>query len=169
MLPHDTMTKRIITICYRKGIDAGSQKPWDKYAFESSYKEFLMQAQFFNQEKKYTTFAELLIHKNGADKMHFLVSASIVGYVEQLKGNIPDALNNLGRHFLKFKNYQFEIINSDIKTKSAHQVAITFFSEPLIWHETIGNYILISPTYIEDGELTHLFQLQHFFSIYSLK
>src|SRR5438477_12598667 len=90
MLPHDTMTKRIITICYRKGIDAGSQKTWDKYVFESSYKEFLMQAQFFNQEKN-TTFAELLIHKNGADKLHFLVSASIVGYVEQLKGNIPDA------------------------------------------------------------------------------
>ena len=86
-----------------------------------------------------------------------------------LKTTFDDALNNLGRHFLKFKKYQFEIINSDIKNKSAHQVAITFFSEPLIWHETIGNYILISPTYIEDGELTHLFQLQHFFSICSLK
>ena len=166
------MNTRIIRICYRKVIDARSQNTWDKYVFDASYKEFLMQAQFYNQEKKYNTFAELLINEKGAEKLHFLVSSSVLGYLEQLKGKMPDALNNLGKHFLDFKNYQFEIINSDIKNKSVHQVAITFFSEPLTWHATIDNYILISPASgqkTEDGMITHLFRLQDFFSIYSLK
>jgi len=166
------MNKRVIRINYRKIIDASSQKVWDKYVFESSYKEFLMQAQLYNQQKKYSQFAELLTNVPDADKLHFLVSSSVVGYLQQLNEKMPDVLNNLGKHFLKFKNYQFEIINSDIKNKAAHQVAVTFFSEPLVWHETIGNYILISPVNeekTEDGVLTHLLQLQPFFSIYSLK
>src|SRR5437667_8522382 len=135
------MIQKTIRICYRKVIDATSQKEWEKYVFESSYKEFLMQAQLYNPEKKYNTFAELLINVQGANKLHFLVSSSVLGYLQQLNGKIPDALNNLGKHFLKFTDYRFEIINSDVKNKTTHQVAINFFSGPLIWHETIGNYI----------------------------
>jgi hypothetical protein len=165
-------SKGIIRLCYRKVIDASSQKTWEKLVFESTYKEFLMQAQFYNQEKKYTSFSELLQHVPGAEKLHFLVSASIVGYLQQLGGKVPDVLNNLGKHFLDFKNYRFEIINSDIKNKTSHQVAINFFSEPLTWHDTIQNYLLVSPVNAEksdDGVLTDMMQLQPFLSIYSLK
>jgi hypothetical protein len=166
------MNKRIIRLCYRKVIDAASQKPWDKFVFDSSYKEFLMQSQFYNQEKKYNTFSELIQNVPGAEKLHFLVSTSIVGYLQQLKGIVPDILNNAGKHFLRFENYRFELINSDIKNKVAHQVAVNFFSEPLTWHDTIGNYLLISSSSAEkteDGVLTELVQLQPFLSIYSLK
>ena len=38
------MAKKIIRLCYRKVIDATSSKPWDKYVFENTYAEFLMQA-----------------------------------------------------------------------------------------------------------------------------
>ncbi len=166
------MTKKIIRLCYRKVIDASSQKTWDKYVFESTYTEFLMQAQLYNLEKKYTTFGELVQNVPGAEKLHFLVSAAIVGYLQQLDGKVPDILNNLGKHFLEFKNYRFEIINSHIKNKASHQVAINFFSEPLIWHDTIENYLLVSPVNGEkndDGVLTDMVQLQPFLSIYSLK
>lgn len=166
------MNKRIIRLCYRKIIDVSSQKAWDKYVFESSYAEFLLQAQFYNQEKKYTTFGELLLNAKGADKLHFLVSAAVTGYLQQLEGKVPDIQNNLGRHFLEFKNYRFEIINSDIKNKNAHQVAINFFSEPMIWHDTMGNYLLLSITKEEkkdDEILTELVQLQPFLSICALK
>jgi hypothetical protein len=166
------MAKGIIRLCYRKIIDASSQKMWDKYVFESSYAEFLMQSQLYNQEKKYNRYSELLITVPGSEKLHFLVSAAITGYMQQLNGKVPDILNNLGRHFLNFINYQFEIINSDIQNKAAHQVAINFFSEPLIWHDTIDNYLLISATDTEkseDGILTNLVQLQPFLSIYSIK
>jgi len=166
------MTKKIIRLCYRKIIDASSQKTWDKYVFDSTYTEFLMQSQFYNQQKKYSSFGELIQNVPGAEKLHFLVSAAIVGYLKQLDGVIPDILNNLGKHFLKFTGYRFEIINSDIKNKTNHQVAINFFSEPLAWHDTAGGYLLVSSLNgekNEDGILTNLVQLQPFFSIYSIK
>lgn len=165
-------SKGIIRLCYRKVIDASSQKAWDKLVFESTYKEFLMQAQLYNQEKKYSSFSELLQNVPGADKLHFLVSSAIVGYLQQLEGKVPDIVNNLGKHFLAFKNYRFEMINSDIKNKAGHQVAINFFSEPLTWHDAIDNYLLVSPDNAEkndDGVLTDMVQLQPFLSIYSLK
>lgn len=166
------MTKGVIRLCYRKIIDASSQKAWDKYVFESSYTEFLMQSQLYNQGKKYNSFAELLINVPGAENLHFLVSAAISGYMQQLNGIVPDILDNLGKHFLPFSNYRFEIINSDIKNKTVHQVAINFFSEPLAWHDSIDNYLLVSTINAdknEDGVLATLMQLQPFLSIYSIK
>lgn len=166
------MTNKIIRLCYRKVIDANSQKAWDKYVFESSYTEFKMQAQLYNQQNTYNSFGELIQHVPGADKLHFLVSGAVVGYLQQLDGVIPDILNNLGKHFLKFTNYRFEIINSDIQNKAVHQVAINFFSEPLIWHDTINNQLLVSPANAiatDDGVLTDMLELPSFLSIYSLK
>jgi len=164
--------KRIVRFCYRKIIDASSENQWDKYVFESSYKEFLMQSQFYNQEKKYNSFSELINNIPSSEKLHFLVSTSVIGYLKQLNGIIPGITNNLGKQFLKFNNFQFEIIESDIKNKQAHRIAINFYSDHMNWHDTIDNYLLVS--YIgedktEEGTLTHLLQLQPFFSIYSLK
>ncbi|HPG10261.1 MAG TPA: hypothetical protein PLU37_01940 [Chitinophagaceae bacterium] len=163
---------RIIQFCYRKIIDNASEKQWEKYVFESSYKEFRMQAQLYNQDKKFRTIAEILHHVPAAERLHFLVSPSITGYIQQLKGIVPDVLDNLGKHFLHFEKYRFEIINSDIQDISHHQVAINFFSEPVEWIETIGNYMLITRSHEkadEENRLTHLVELKPFFSIYSLK
>lgn len=163
------MAKRTITLCYRKIIDASSTRPWDKMVFEDSYMEFKMQAQLYNQEKKYRSFAGLIQHVPGAEKLHFLVSAAVTGYIGQLNENIPDILNNLGKHFLKFTQFEFEIINSDFQDTTKHQVAVNFYSEPLLWHDTIGNYLLVSDKKAAEGEvLTNLFALQPYLTIYSL-
>lgn len=149
-----------------------SQKLWDKYVFDSTYKEFLMQSQFYNQEKKYSSFSELLIHVPGAENLHFLVSAAITGYMQQLNGKVPDILDNLGKQVLVFTNYRFEIINSDISNKATHQIAVNFFSEPVKWHDIAGNFLLISAsdaTVTTDGVLTNMLALQPFLSIYSIK
>ena len=143
-----------------------------KVCVNSTYAEFLMQSQYYNQEKKYRSFSEIIQNVPGAEKLHFLVSAAIVGYLKQLDGIVPDVLNNLGKHFLTFTDYRFEIINSDIKNKTSHQVAINFFSEPLTWYDTLGGYLLVSSLNGEKSEddiLTHLVQLQPFLSIYSIK
>lgn len=165
------MNKRIIRLCYRKIIDVNVPGKWDRLVFEDSYKEFLMQSQLYNQENKYSSFAEMIHNNPGAEKLHFLVGASVIGYLKQLNEIIPDVLNNLGKHFLKFKNFRFEIINSDSKDKLKHQVAINFYSEALRWHDTIGNLLVVSPdNKNETGEYqTDLFTLQPFLSIYSLK
>jgi len=166
------MSKKITRFCYRKIIDASAQKVWDKYVFDSSYTELVMQFQFYNTENKYTTFGDLIWNVPAAEKLHFLVSASVTGYVQQLNEHIPGITNNLGKSFLRFKGYRFEIINSDIKDKSKHVIAVNFFSEPVIWHDTIDNYSLVSLLSDEttaEESFTHLVQLQSFFSIYSLK
>jgi hypothetical protein len=164
------MPNRTITLCYRKVIDASAAKPWEKLVFEDSYTEFKMQAQLYNQEKKYSSFAELRQQVPGADQLHFLVSAAVIGYIKQLNETIPDILNNLGKQFLRFTKFQFEIINSDLQDKSKHQMAINFYSEPLCWHETIGNFLLVSDKPAEAGEVqTNLFQLQSYMNIHSLQ
>lgn len=165
------MAKRIIRLLYRKVIDAKAEKVWEQHVFEDSYSEFLLQAQFYNQEKKYNTFGELSTHVPDAEKLHFLVSPAITGYLKQLNGKVPDILNNIGKHFLPFKNFRFEIINSDMRNKARHQVAVSFLSEPITWHDTIGNQLLVSLNGdSEDGAvLTELFSMQPYLSIHSLK
>lgn len=166
------MTKKIIRLCYRKIIDAASVQPWDKYVFESTYTEFLLQSQFYNPEKKYSRFSELLQHVPRAEKLHFLVSAAVTGYLQQLNGVLPDIQDNLGRQCLSFSNYQFEIINSDTTNRANHQVGINFYSEALVWHHSIDHSLLVSKQAVEtgtDGVLTHLLPLRPMLSIYSLK
>lgn len=166
------MAKRIIQLCYRKIIDSTATRPWEQLVFNDSYTEFLMQAQFYNQEKKYNTFGELISNVAGADKLHFLVSSAVIGYLRQLNDVVPDIQNSLGKTFLSFKNFRFEIINSDTRNKAAHQVAINFYTEPLIWHDTVDNRLLVSVPTAEGGKdefLTEMFQLQPMLSIYSLK
>lgn len=166
------MLSRTITLAYRKVIDANSPKPWDKLVLADSYREFRMQAQLYNQGGQYRTFGELLHYVPSADKLHFLVGGSIGGYVQQLKGVVPDIVNNVGRYFLKFTRYQFELINSDLHDQSKHQVAINFYSEPLHWHDTIAPYLLVSeaaaPAETSGEVLTHLLQLQPYLTIHSL-
>jgi hypothetical protein len=167
------MPPRLITLAYRKLIDANSTRPWDKLVFEDSYREFRMQAQFYNQQGQYRTFGELLHHVPGADKLHFLVGGSIGGYMQQLGGVVPDIVNNVGRYFLKFSRYQFELINSHLHDQSRHQVAINFYAAPLLWHDTIAPYLLVSdpaaPAEASGDVLTHLFQLQPYLTIHALR
>ncbi|MET1053915.1 MAG: hypothetical protein ABWY16_01290 [Pedobacter sp.] len=163
------MSVRIINLSYRKIIDAKSTGIWEQLVFNDTYTEFLMQSQYYNQEKKYTSFAQLSQQVPDAGKLHFLVSAACIEYLQQLNERIPDIHNILGNKFLNFKNFHFEIINSDIHQRAAHQVAITFYSEPLIWHDTLGNYLLVSQHDASKPELTDLVQLVPFLSVHSLK
>ena len=92
------------------------------------------------------------------------------GYVKQLNDKMPDIANSLGRLFLPFKNYRFEIINSDIKNKTKHQVAVNFFSTPLLWLDTVGNQLVVSTDITAKNEmLTEMFLFQPFLSICSVK
>lgn len=161
----------MIRLCYRKIIDVDSKGAWETLVFNDTYTEFLLQSQLYNQQKKYTSFSELMQHVPGVDKLHFLVSAAVIGYLQQLQGKVPDLLNSLGKLFLPFNNYRFELINSDVKDRSKHQVAINFYTDHLVWLDTIHNQLLLSvPGNMENGELlTELFALPPFVSIYSIK
>jgi hypothetical protein len=164
------MEKRVIILCYRKIIDINSTKAWDKLVFEDSYKEFKMQAQNFNPAQKYNTFAELIHHVKAAEKLHFLVSGAIINYLRQLNDLVPDIVNNIGKQFLTFKQFKFEIINADLRTIDKHSIAINFYSEPLIWHDTIASYLLTSKAVKTEADvLTDMFAIQPFLTIHSIK
>lgn len=163
------MKKRIIRLCYRKVIDVHSTGAWERMVFEDSYQELRMQFQYFDPEKKHSSFTELVLNTPSAEKLHFLVSAAVTGYVRQLNERVPDILNNLGKHFLTFQNYQFEIINSDIHRIDKHQIALVFYTGELEWHETIADQLIVSAVENNGEFTTDLLQLKPFLSIYSLK
>lgn len=172
------MNKRTITLCYRKIIDVSAAKPWDKLVFEESYLEFRLQAQNFSTGTSFTSYAELIRNIPNAQQLPAIITPAVTGYIQQLQGIIPDILNNIGRRFLEFNQFKFELINSDIQDKSKHQVAVNFYSEPVIWHETIGDFLLISAQKPEPAAdslpddkavFTHLFHLQPYLTIYSIK
>lgn len=163
--------KGLIRLGYRKVIDANSQKAWDKYVFEDSYTEYRMQSQYYNQEKKFGNFQQLVKAVPGAERLHFLVSAAITGYMQQLDGKIPEVVNASGQLFLPFHQYRFEILQSDIDDKNKHAIAICFYSEPVTWYDTIGENLLVSLQGKQEGDeiLTEMFTLRNNLSIYSLK
>ena len=170
------MPKRVIILCYRKIIDVNTVKAWDKMVFESSYLEFKMQAQNFSLGTDHTSYAELLRNVPNAQRLTGMVTPSVTGYVQQLNKIMPDILNNLGRRFLTFSKFQMEIINSDINDKAKHQIALNFYSEPMVWHDTIDNFLLISDHLPENKlpdentkALTNLMQIQPYVNIYSLQ
>ncbi|MDB5146009.1 MAG: hypothetical protein JWQ57_29 [Mucilaginibacter sp.] len=170
------MQKRVIILCYRKIIDVKSVKQWDKLVFESTYLEFKMQAQNFSRGTTYTSFAELVRNVPDAQRLTGMVTPSVTGYIQQLGSIMPDILNNIGRRFLTFNRFQLEIINSDINDKEKHQVAVNFYSGPLIWYDTIDSYLLISdqasenqPHAENDSISTNLMQLQPYLNISSLQ
>ena len=166
------MQQKIIRISYTKRISSNNTAVWDQLVFNSTWQELLMQSQFYDQEKQYKTFRQLLQQVTAAERLHFLVSTSVVGYLKQLNGIVPDVLNKRGMPFLLFNDFKFEIIDSDFNDRSKHEVQITFFSDPVVWHNTIGESLLLSnpqePS-AKDGVLTHLLQLQSSVDIYSLK
>ena len=167
------MDIRVITLCYRKIIDINSAKQWDKLVFEASCLEFKMQAQNYSQGTTFTSYADLLKHVPNAQRLVGMVTPAITGYLQQLNGIVPDLLNNVGKRFLKFNKFQFEMVNADINDKARHQVAVNFYTEVLIWHDTIADFLLLADyrpqTTGDEDVLTNLFKLPPYVNIHSLK
>lgn len=167
------MQTTTIRLCYRKIIDATAQRQWDKYVWEDTHRELVMQSQIYNADKKYRLYSELIKGVKEAENLPFLVSTALVGYLKQLNGMIPDITNVLSKTCLPFKNYKFEIIESDLVNNSLHKVAVEFISEPLTWHDTINNSLLISVDENRDANddamLTDMITMQPFLSIFSVK
>lgn len=138
------MAKGLIKLSYRKIIDAASTGMWDKHVFADTHREFYMQAQFFDQQNKYSTFREIVENIPKADQMHYLVSTAAVGYIRQLNERIPDVINPFGKLVIPFKNFRFEIIQSHRKNKEHHKVAIYFYSDTLTWIDSLDHHLLVA-------------------------
>jgi hypothetical protein len=133
-----------IRLCYRKVIETDSRSAWEKAVFDATHLEFYMQAQRLDPEGKYATFKALSEHITAAAQLHYLTSAAVIGYIRHLNDVIPDIYNTLGLTCLSFHDFKFEIIASHIEEKAQHRIAISFYSDPFLWLDTIGNSLLIT-------------------------
>lgn len=161
------METKKIRLAYRIIIDAHSNFTWDRFVFEDTYKEYLMQSQLFNsKENPKTTFRELLVENEKANQLHFLVGMAAKGYVTQLKGlfhRVPDVL---GKDFFPFVNYELDIINTDSTDISKHKIGITFYSPVLVLLDIINNCYLVSSEIEKSNQYkTLMFPVQNNLSI----
>lgn len=154
------MTK--IRLAYRIVIDNSSTFAWDKYVFEDTYKEYLMQQQLFNsKENPKETFRELLSANEKASQLHFLVGMAANDYVVQLNGNFHRVTDALGKTFFPFTTFELDIVNTDLREISKHKIGITFYSPLLILLDTLNNHYWVSPQIEkENGFETLMFAMQ---------
>jgi hypothetical protein len=138
------MEKGLIRLGYTKVIDASASGTWEKYVFDDTYREFFMQAQYYNQQQQFSTFREILENDPKADRLHALVSTAAIGYLRQLNERIPDITTVAGKVFIPFKKFRFEIMQSHVKDKYQHKIAIHFYSEVLTWIDTVQNIFLLA-------------------------
>ncbi len=130
--------KGIIKLAYSKRIDSSSASQWERQVFAATHMEFYMQAQQFDQEKKFDTFQEIVSNKPKAHAMHYLVSTAVTTYIRDLNNTFPDVFNTQGKRCVPFTKYQFEVLQSSVSNKSLHSVVIHFYSDPLIWIDTLN-------------------------------
>lgn len=159
---------RELTLCYRKLIDSSTKGRWEQLVHEAAYREYRLQVQYFDKDGRYERYPDLLRATKEAERLPFLVSGAISGYLQQLDGKVPDMVNNIGKYFLRFSQYQFEIIDADKRQPSALRIALSFYTDPLLWLDTVGNYLLLQQME-EQGSLTHLFALRPYINIHSVK
>lgn len=156
------MAKAQIKLAFRIVITKDSQSRWEKFVWDSTYQEYLMQLQLYNDaENPSLTFKQLLSKNEKAEKLHFLVSMAAHPYLLQWKGLVYPMPDTLGNNYLPFQNYRLDIIDSNIKDKNAHEIGITFYSPLLTLIDILdGHYLVSINGNIEDGVETMMFKMQ---------
>ena len=134
-----------IRMAFRLVIDSAATVTWQKYVFEDTYREYLMQQQLYNKpDNPKSTFRELLHEDDKAEKLHFLTGMAAEPYISQLKGNIYELPDALGNSYLPFVNYKLDIVNTDITDRARHKIGITFYTPLLVLVDMIDNHYLLS-------------------------
>ncbi len=151
-----------IRLAYRVIIDNSSTSLWEKYIFEDTFKEYLMQHQLFNpKENLKRTYRELVHENEKSIQLNYLVGIAAGAYVQQLKNVLYKVCDVLGKTFFPFTNYQLDIINTDIDDIRKHKIGITFYSPMLTLVDILNNGYLVSlETDEKNGYETIMFPVQ---------
>ncbi|MBS1663331.1 MAG: hypothetical protein JST68_19965 [Bacteroidetes bacterium] len=139
------MPKATIRLAYRQIIDAGAATPFEQQIFQNTWEEFRIQQQSFSKGQEIYTWEEL---KNAFPKSNpalpFKVSFAIAGAVQSLGNHIPGLQDTLGTQPVPFVQHKFELISSDTRDASKHQVSIIYITDDLTLFEIIGSHLLLS-------------------------
>jgi hypothetical protein len=137
------MQKALIKLAYRQVINEQSRSIFERNVFIASYNEFLLKSQTYNQERKFRSFKEMVNSDGRANSLHYKLSFPVLPFIELLHKKIPSLKDNAGKQ-IPFDHWQFELIDSDIKNKNMHTVAVNYFTDTITVLETLGEYMLLS-------------------------
>jgi len=144
--------KAKIKLAFRIVIDQNSTMPWDKFVFEDTYFEYKIQHQVFNdKENPVKNYWELSAKNPNAEKIPFLLSASVVNYVSQLNGEIKSLPDVLGNTFFPIDTFKLDLISSNIEDSSKHKIGLTFYTPELLLIDIIDNKYLLSKNLESDN------------------
>jgi hypothetical protein len=139
------MPKALVRLAYRQIIDANATTPFEQQVFHATWSEFCIQQQSFSKGQELYTWEAI---KNTFPKSNpalpFKVSFSIAGIIAALGKQIPGLQDTLGVQTIPFLQHRFELISSDVKEASQHQVSITYITPELTLFEVIGDQLLLA-------------------------
>lgn len=137
------MSKPLIRLAYRQIIDSSSKGEFESNVLNDTHAEFLMQIQSWQTDPSYVSWKDFKGNiKDFEEKLNFKVGMAIGGYMSQLYHQIPDLTDALAKP-LSFENYKFEIVDTSIKSRAAHKVALTYYTGTFTLLETIGDNLLL--------------------------
>lgn len=151
-------------LAFRQEIDLASVGSFEKEVFGDSYREFCMQAQAYNPGGSMRTLEELIAANPKANSLHYKVGFSVGLYIAALKGVIPGIKDLVqGQQPPGFQTHEFRIVHSDLRDRSAHKVAITYYTDVLTLLESFGEQLLMANgdvSQLEAGEWVDSFMLR---------
>jgi hypothetical protein len=137
------MQTGLVKLAYRQIIDSSNRGNFERDVLKTSYEEFFIKSQAYNQEKKFKTFKEMVANDGKANSLHYKSGFAIGNLIQQLNQKIPELQDALGKS-LNFEVDQFEIIDSDITNPASHKIAITYFTGILTYFGNMGEYLLLA-------------------------
>lgn len=160
------MYPAIIRLCYRQLIDHRASSAFEQDVFNDSYAEWQLQAQRYNQDKQFSRLEEIIAHDPKASSLHYKVGFAVGLYIQQLNRQIPGLRDTTGKIPIPFSQHLFELVDSDLRDRRRHVVAISYTSEPLLFFGSVGNNLILSndnrPAFVREGRastfLLHLYE-----------
>lgn len=139
------MPKAVIKLAWRQVIDINSNTPFEQDIFNTTFAEFIFQQQSFAKGESLYTWSDI---RSKFPKAHpalpFKVSFSIAGLLQSLDKKIPGLEDTRCLRPIHFFNHYFQLIESDTRDRSAHKVAIIYFTDTLTWFGNIGDTLLLA-------------------------
>ena len=160
-----------IQFAFRVVINENSKGTWEKYVFETSWKEYKIKEQLFLiSDQEISSYKELLKQNSKANQLNHLVGISIIPYINQLNENLYLIKDTLNRMHLTFVDFELDIINSSSKDKAKHTIGLTFYTP--FYHyfgEINGEYLLSKEAKIDQIVKTFMLPMQDNLSISSIQ
>jgi hypothetical protein len=153
------MAKALLKFAYRQVIDINSTGNFEKAVFENTYKEFLLKSQAYNLGHGFSTFSQMKRNDGRANSLHYKLSFAALHLLHSLDNRIPDIKDNAGRSLL-FETPKFELIESDIEDKRAHQIAINYCTGVYTLMNIAGEYMILAEGDASDQEMCETFTLK---------